>query len=120
MIIRKILTSPFEKVKGNIFNAGSDAQNYTKKDVVEILKKVAPKVKAKYIDSVHDRRDYKVNFEKLRKTLGFNPTRTVEYGFKELINSFKRGLLTKYDFDANKLEVLKNSYAGEEKILTRE
>ncbi len=42
MIMRKLLSIPKDKINGLIFNAGSTSQNYIKKDVIEILKKVYP------------------------------------------------------------------------------
>lgn len=114
LIIRKILEAPLEKVRGEIFNAGCNSYNYTKKEIVEILKNLMPKLKIKYIDSVDDRRNYKVNFDKLKQILGFRPSKSVANAFKELISCFKQGILTEYDFEANKLETLQRLFKEKE------
>ncbi|HHT9106419.1 MAG TPA: NAD-dependent epimerase/dehydratase family protein [Candidatus Wujingus californicus] len=110
LIIRMVLNAPIEKVRGEIFNAGSNSQNYVKRDVVEILKKIIPEIKIKYIDSVDDRRDYRVNFDKLEKNIGFKPSRSVEDGFSELLHCFKYGILTKNDYETNKLRYLEEFF----------
>jgi len=117
LIIRKVLEAPLEKVGGEIFNAGCNSQNYMKRDVIEILKKNMPQLRAKYIDSVDDRRNYKVNFDKLEQTINFRPSRSIEYGFKELMHHFKHGLLTEDDFKTNKLEALEKFFEEKEKVL---
>ena len=117
LIMRKILEAPVEKVRGEIFNAGSNSHNYIKKDIVEILKKILPKLNTKYIDTVEDRRDYRVNFDKLEKNIGFAPSRSIEDGFRELIESFRLGLLTEEDFESNKLESLEKFFGEKESQL---
>lgn len=114
LIIRKILESPIEKVRGEIFNAGSNSQNYVKRDVVEILTKILPALKTKYIDSVDDRRNYRVNFDKLEKNIGFHPSRSVEDGFRELLNCFNCGILTQTDYDTNNLENIEKFFGDKE------
>lgn len=114
LIIRKILEFPIELVRGEIFNAGSNSQNYIKKDVVEVLRRVMPQLKTKYIDSVDDRRDYRVNFDKLEKNIGFQPSRSVEDGFRELLNCFNCGILTHTDYDTNKLENIERFFGDKE------
>lgn len=117
LLIKVILESPIKRVEGEIFNAGNNSANYIKRDVVEMMKRVMPELKTKYIDTVDDRRDYRVNFDKLEKTIGFKLTKTVEDGFRELINCFKLGLLTESDYESNKLDSLEEFFGNREKEL---
>lgn len=110
LIIRQILQAPKGKICGQIYNAGSTAQNYLKKDIVRILTKVLPNIKTKYIDSIEDRRDYRVSFEKLETNLGFKPLRSVEDGFHELLKGFQTGILTRSDFEATNLDALEKYF----------
>ena len=117
LLIKIILESPVKKVGGEIFNAGNNSANYIKRDIVEMMKRVMPELKTKYIDSVDDRRDYKVNFDKIERTIGFKLTKTVEDGFRELINSFRLNLLTENDYESNKLDSLEKFFSDREKEL---
>ena len=47
-----------------LFNAGFTSQNLTKKNIVEILKKIMPDLSLEYVPSSEDIRDYKVGFQK--------------------------------------------------------
>lgn len=117
LIIRDILKAPLEKVRGEIFNAGSNSQNYVKKDVVEILKKVLPRLQTKYINSVDDRRNYRVNFNKIERVISFKPLRNIEHSFKEFINCFESGALTERDFSTNNLQALEKFFGERESTL---
>lgn len=77
-----------EKMKGEVYNCGSNSMNYSKKNVCEIIKKEVPKVYFNYadIDGDPDKRNYVVSYDKL-KNLGFDTTITVEEGIKELIKT---------------------------------
>ena len=82
-IIREVLKLGINKISGEIFNAGSTSQNYMKKEIVEILVKLMPQIKTKYINSIDDRRDYRVSCEKLETIANLKFTKTVEDGYKE-------------------------------------
>lgn len=118
VIYRKILTAPKEKVHGEIFNAGCTSENFIKKDIIEVLKKLMPNIKTKYIDTVDDRRDYRVDFSKLENCINFKPSRNVADGFRELIFCFKNGIITEKDFEINKLESLEKFFKGKEEELS--
>lgn len=86
-----VLNSKQKNVKNQIYNVGSDINNFTKKKIIlEILKKI-PKVSVKYLKNDIDPRNYKVNFSKVKNKLKFNQDYSVQFGIKELIKNFKRG-----------------------------
>lgn len=77
----------FEKMKGQVFNAGSNKFNYSKADIAELIKK---KVDYNIINSElsdKDLRHFIVNFDKIEK-IGFVPKITVEEGIDELIKIY--------------------------------
>ncbi|MCD6471449.1 NAD-dependent epimerase/dehydratase family protein [bacterium] len=90
-LIVNCLDTPFSKIKGQIFNVGSNKENYLIRDLGKIIKEVIPEVKVKYIENSTDLRTYNVLFEKLEKTFNFKPTKTVKEGVKEIYDALKQG-----------------------------
>lgn len=89
-----VLESEKEKVDHNVFNVGNTNENYTKKMIVEEILKVLPKAKVKYVHKEEDPRDYRVSFEKIKNDLGFQTTKTVPQGIKELVALLQSKLLS--------------------------
>lgn len=118
-IITLVLSKPIEMVSGEVFNAGSNSQNYTKEAIVNMFLEVIPSLKVDYPSDVDDKRDYRVDFSKLEKKLGFQPTRTVKRGIEELVFCFSNGILTAADYEGNNLEHLKKFFADQEAKLAR-
>ncbi len=67
-----------------IFNVGFNTQNYTKKNLLDIIMKYLPGTKIKYVDEVIDNRNYKVSFDKLHKIFSNKPDISVDQGIIEL------------------------------------
>ena len=79
-----VLKSPNEKVEYNVFNVGDTKENYTKKMLVNEIKKVLPNSKIKYVEKNDDPRDYRVNCDKIKNELGFKISMTVPDGIMEI------------------------------------
>ena len=78
----------FEKMKGDVYNAGGNHLNYSKREIAELIKQ---KVDFKIIESnVQDKdlRHFIVNFNKIEKA-GFKPKVTIEEGINELLKVYK-------------------------------
>ena len=75
-----------------------------KKGIVQLIKKNIKKTNVSYKKFDVDPRNYKVDFSKVRKTLGFKPRYSVEYGIKEIINALKRKKIK----NINKKSLFKN------------
>jgi nucleoside-diphosphate-sugar epimerase len=95
--IALVLQSPPEKVGFEVFNVGDTAENYTKKMLVEEIRKKIPDAKVKYVPRNEDPRDYKVGFEKIRSALGFHISKRVPDGVSEVIRVLSMGLLSDPD-----------------------
>jgi len=91
------LESPLEKVKGNIFNVGSNELNFQVKDIAQKVKKVYPSIKIERAPSDKDTRSYHVNFDKIKNELGFETKHSVEDGIKEIGEAIKKGVLGDID-----------------------
>ncbi|HDL00908.1 MAG TPA: NAD(P)-dependent oxidoreductase [candidate division Zixibacteria bacterium] len=81
-----------DKVDFEVFNAGGDVNNFTKKMIVDEILKEIPDGKIKYGENGSDPRNYKVSFSKVKNVLGFEPNFTVQDGIKELVEALKLGL----------------------------
>jgi len=76
------------KMKGEIYNVGSNSMNYSKGDVCKMIQqKTNCYVHYADFDGDADKRDYVVSYNKINK-LGYDTTITVEEGIDELIRVF--------------------------------
>lgn len=84
------LEAPRFMREGKIFHVGEESNNKTVKEIAEIVCAVLPETQIDYIkDSPTDRRDYRINCQKLKNTIGWKSSYSVEDGIKELIKKFK-------------------------------
>ena len=75
----------YKKMKGNIYNVGSEDMNFTKQQIAEkIKKKIDFYLHYAEIGEDPDKRNYFVSYKKINK-LGFSTTITIEEGIDELI-----------------------------------
>jgi len=96
LAVLKALEAPLETVKNEIFNVGSDAQNYTIQQIGEMIQHLVPTSKVLNMGSDTDRRNYRVNFSKIYNTLNFVPQWTVEQGIKQVISRIQSGKIIDY------------------------
>lgn len=89
------LEVPLEKVRGQVFNVGSDEGNYTKDEIVDlVLKSVAGTVvEHKDLTFGGDMRDVRVSFTKIRETLGYVPKISIPAGICEVRDVLASGLI---------------------------
>lgn len=95
-VVVKTLEAPVSLVGNQIFNVGSDEQNYTLQQVGEIIARLVPGAELVNEGSDTDPRDYRVSFAKLAKTLGFAPRWTIEQGVKQVIAAMESGTVNDY------------------------
>lgn len=93
--IIEILESDTKDVSGEIFNVGSNSENYTKKMIVDVIKKKLPNVNVKYKEGGFDPRNYRVSFDKIVEKLGFKAKYTVPGCISTLINAVQNGIFNK-------------------------
>jgi len=79
-----VLRAPIDLVSGQVFNVGSNSLNYQKVQLVKLIEKYLPQTKVEIEADVADQRSYKVSFDKIAKILGFQATKTLEEGIKEM------------------------------------
>lgn len=71
-------------VGGEIFNIGSDAENYTIAEIGRLVQQEVAGTDLTFSEQADDERDYRVSFEKVRATLGFEPDRSVVDSIAEI------------------------------------
>ena len=109
-LILKIIEADTISLRNQIFNAGGDNNNFTKKSIIEMITKLIPTQNISYVKGGSDPRNYRVNFSKVKNTLNFIPKYDVEYGIKEIINFLKNNNMnntnpnTLGNFEINKYE----------------
>jgi nucleoside-diphosphate-sugar epimerase len=89
------LQAPEQKIRGQIFNVGSDTGNLTKDEVVAQILKRLPETHVTYKDLTFggDMRDIRVSFEKIKRELGFEAHLTVNDGVREVLHALRFGLI---------------------------
>jgi nucleoside-diphosphate-sugar epimerase len=87
--VASVLDSSLEKVAGEVFNVGRSGENYRKLDLVEEIRKLTDRGEVTYVHRDEDPRDYKVSFDKVRATLGFETEMTVPDGIAELLSALE-------------------------------
>jgi len=100
-LIKMVIESPSEKVAWEIFNAGSDVNNATKQMIVNYILEKFPDGKVHYQEHGSDPRNYRVNFEKVKSVLGFEPKYTIQDGIKELIEAINNHIFDHVDQNRN-------------------
>ena len=103
--IIKVLEAPEGKVFGQVFNIGSDENNYTKKMILDLISKHIKDTRIEYKTGGFDPRNYRVSFNKVKEVLNFKTKFNAEDSIKQLILAIENNL-----FDD--VELRKNFYGN--------
>lgn len=78
----------FSLMKNDVFNIGDESMNATKRQVADLIaKKTGAIVEYKDFDKDEDKRDYEIDFSKVRE-LGFKCSKTLEEGIDQLVKAY--------------------------------
>lgn len=94
--VARIIEVPRELVGGEIFNVGSNDQNYTITQIGEMVHEQVVSAELLINETDTDRRNYRVNFNKIRNHLGFEPQWTVERGIQQVLEAIANGDVQDY------------------------
>jgi nucleoside-diphosphate-sugar epimerase len=94
--IARALETPAERIRGQVFNLGSDKGNHTKDEIVALVQKYVDGLRVSYKDLSFggDMRDITVSFAKIKRELAFDPQISVEEGIREVRDALELGLVT--------------------------
>ena len=88
-----VLEAGGDAVRGQVFNVGDSDENFRKQDLVELLLARLPDTIVDRVERNEDPRDYRVSFEKIRSSLGFETTMTVSGGIDEVLDLLRSGTI---------------------------
>lgn len=89
----KIILAPKEKIGGEIFNVGSNEQNFTIFDLANTVKNSIDSDSQLISQDSPDNRSYFASFEKIQNILDFKTNHTVEEASVEIFNALKNNSL---------------------------
>jgi nucleoside-diphosphate-sugar epimerase len=94
--LMQVLEAPLPLVRNQVFNVGSNEQNYTIRQIGEIIHELVPEAEIVSMKSDLDPRNYWVNFNRIQNTLGFVPEKTIQQGVKQVIEAIRSGKVIDY------------------------
>ena len=91
------LQADLEKVDGQVFNVGSNQQNYQVGKLGEMVGEVFEGVEIETIPQTPDLRDYHVNFDKIGQVMGYQVGYSVKDGIEGIRQGLEEGLIGDYN-----------------------
>ncbi|MFH2106788.1 MAG: NAD-dependent epimerase/dehydratase family protein [Candidatus Micrarchaeota archaeon] len=81
----RCLELPIEKIKGGIFNVGSEINNYKIIQIAEIIKKIVPDADIVVNEDKADKRNYRIAFSRFKSVFDMELKHGIEYGVNEVL-----------------------------------
>ncbi len=94
-----LLEAPASCVHREVFNIGSNEQNYRISELGDIVRLSVPGTDVEVVEESPDPRSYNVSFDKARHVFGYRVGRTVKSGVLEIQKLFQDGLVPNYQDD---------------------
>ena len=86
-----VMEAPRDKVAGQVFNVGSNEQNYQVYQIAQMVRDVVPHTEVEVVPDDPDRRTYLVDFSKVKSALDFKVRKTPYEGIVEIKQALERG-----------------------------
>lgn len=90
------LEAPINEVGSEVFNVGSNEQNYQIEGVGQKISEVFPNAEIDWHRDKEDERSYQVDFSKIRNVLGYEAEETIVSGSREIKKAFESGEFDDY------------------------
>jgi nucleoside-diphosphate-sugar epimerase len=90
-----LLSAPLRAVSQQTFNVGDNSLNHTLTEVGEVIRRVFPGTRIEGVENA-DKRNYRVNFDKIEKRLGFRCRYHLEDGVREIKAAFDSSAIDNY------------------------
>jgi nucleoside-diphosphate-sugar epimerase len=113
-----LLNAPRERINGQIFNVGSESNNYRLGPLAEIVAATVPRDVSIEWYGDPDHRSYRVAFDKI-EALGYCAKRTAEDGVREICEALEAGVVDKTT-DTITIDWYKDLLAWHERIKATE
>lgn len=86
--IRMVLAAPVDQIHGEVYNVGSNDNNYTVREIAETVAREFPGCALSFGSPSADNRSYRVNFDKISTDLGFGCDWDLVRGARQLHEVF--------------------------------
>lgn len=96
LAIACVLDAPQTRVGDQIYNVGSNTQNYTITEIAELIHERVVDATISTSTSNADHRDYRVVFDKLQRDVNFSPRWSVADGIQQVLEAIAAGEVTDY------------------------
>jgi nucleoside-diphosphate-sugar epimerase len=97
--IMRCLEVPEERIRGQLFNVGSDEQNFTVGQIGEAIATLVPGARVVYQPAAAEEANYRVSFAKIRDALGFTLRNSLVDGILEIKSALESGTVADYHDD---------------------
>lgn len=94
--VLQALQSPLSLVGNQVFNVGSNAQNYTIAQIGQLVKERVIGAELILDANSKDKRNYRVSFNKIERVLDYAPAWTVEEGIDQVLEAIAGGEVVDY------------------------
>ncbi|MFN8113677.1 MAG: NAD(P)-dependent oxidoreductase [Solirubrobacterales bacterium] len=95
--VMTVLDAAPDLVAGEVFNVGHSDENYTKRMVVDVVQEaIGGAGKVSFEEGGRDPRNYRVSFEKIRETLGYEPDFRVPVSVAAVAEAVQAGAFVDY------------------------
>jgi nucleoside-diphosphate-sugar epimerase len=94
--VLKAVAAPLELVNAQVFNVGSNDQNYTISQIGEMVHEQVMSARLVVRHDATDARNYRVDFSKISRLLNYQPRWTVSQGIEQVLESIASGEVTDY------------------------
>jgi len=89
--IISVIEADEKDLSSHIFNVGSSEMNFRIIELGNIIREVIPDVEVEIVPEAQDKRDYRVNFSRIKEELGFTPSYSVATGVREILFALDSG-----------------------------
>lgn len=85
-----VLDAPRFARSNQVFHVGEETNNKTVKEIAEIVQAIIPQTEIEYLPTQDtDRRDYRINCQRIKNVIGWQAKYTVEKGISELVEKLE-------------------------------
>lgn len=94
--ILRCVTADLDAIRGEVFNVGSDEENYTLEELGRLVAAEVPGAELILGEAASVEANYRVSFTKIREQLGFVATRSLADGIREVRKAVEEGEVGDY------------------------
>ena len=100
LAIETVLNAEKDVINNQIFNVGSNKNNISKKNLIEVIAEITGNRNYKLVEGTKDKRNYVVDFSKVNDQLGFEAQYSIKQGIEEIVDNLNKNIYgLNEDFD---------------------